>query len=184
MGFYGKIILGKGGIKLSKKKKLLFRFSIGLNILLVAIVAWGIIKVNFVKEQVLVTEVQNNLVELEGLIANQMDNNWPEPNLVTTELGDVTNGIWLGMTTGKQLGTLSKSDKEILENLYSKLNQYPNDKLYSFVDLTEEDKQNFEDLRKTLREVGLGLNITISANMDSFMSQAEELNEKIESPLN
>ncbi|WLR56713.1 hypothetical protein LC048_07460 [Mesobacillus subterraneus] len=184
MGFYGKIILGKGGIKLSKKKKLLFRFSIGLNILLVAIVAWGIIKINFVKEQVLVTEVQNNLVELEGLIANQMDNNWPEPNLVTTELGDVTNGIWLGMTTGKQLGTLSKSDKEILENLYSKLNQYPNDKLYSFVDLTEEDKQNFEDLRKTLREVGLGLNITISANMDSFMSQAEALNEKIESPLN
>ncbi|WP_226646255.1 hypothetical protein [Mesobacillus subterraneus] len=184
VGFYGKIILGKGGIKLSKKKKLLFRFSIGLNILLVAIVAWGIIKVNFVKEQVLVTEVQNNLVELEGLIANQMENNWPEPNLVTTELGDVTNGIWLGMTTGKQLGTLSKSDKEILENLYSKLNQYPNDKLYSFVDLTEEDKQNFEDLRKTLREVGLGLNITISANMDSFMSQAEELNEKIESPLN
>ena len=184
MGFYGKIISGKGGIKLSKKKKLLFRFSIGLNILLVAIVAWGIIKINFVKEQVLVTEVQNNLVELEGLIANQMDNNWSEPNLVTTELGDVTNGIWLGMTTGKQLGTLSKSDKEILEHLYSKLNQYPNDKLYSFVDLTEEDKQNFEDLRKTLREVGLGLNITISANMDSFMSQAEALNEKIESPLN
>jgi hypothetical protein len=174
----------KGGIKLSKKKKLLFRFSIGLNILLVVIVAWGIIKMNFIKEQVLVTEVQNNFVELEGLITNQMDDNWSEPNLVTTELGDVLNGIWLGMTTGKQLGTLSKSDKEILEHLYSKLNQYPNDKLYSFVDLTEEDKQNFEDLRKTLSEVGLGLNITKSANMDSFMSQVEALNEKIESPLN
>jgi hypothetical protein len=184
MGFYGKIIIGKGGIQLNKKRKLLFSFSIGMNILLVAIVAWGIIKINFVKEQVLVTEVQNNFVELEGLIAHQIDNNWSEPNLVTTELGDVLNGIWLGMTTGKQLGTLSKSDKEILEHLYSKLNQYPNDKLYSFVDLTEEDKQNFEDLRKTLREVGLGLNITKSANMDSFMSQAEGLNEKIESPLN
>lgn len=139
---------------------------------------------NFVKEQVLVTEVQKNLVELEGLIANQSDDNWSEPNLVTTELGDVLNGIWLGMTTGKQLGTLSKSDKEILEHLYSKLNQYPKDELYSFVDLTEEDKKNFADLRETLREVGLGLNITISANMDSFMSQAVALNEKIESPLN
>ena len=169
---------------MSKKRKLLFGVSIGLNVLLVAIVAWGIIKINFVKEQVLVTEVQNNLVELEGLIANQMDDNWSEPNLVTTELGDVLNGMWLGMTTGKQLGTLSKSDKEILEHLYSKLNQYPNDELYSFADLTEEDKQNFEDLQETLREVGLGLNITISAKMDSFMNQAEELNNKIESPLN
>ncbi|WP_404356459.1 hypothetical protein LG291_23185 [Cytobacillus firmus] len=169
---------------MTKKRKLIFRVSIGLNILLVAIVAWGIIKMNFVKEQVLVTQVQNNLVELEGLIANQMDDNWSESNLVTTELGDVLNGIWLGMTTGKQLGTLSKSDKETLEHLYSKLNQYPNDELYSFADLTDDDKKNFEDLRETLREVGIGLNITISANMDSFMNQAEELNNKIESPLN
>ncbi|GBG08042.1 hypothetical protein PAT3040_02609 [Paenibacillus agaridevorans] len=138
---------------------------------------------NFVKEQVLVTEVQSNLVELEGLIANQMDDNWSEPNLVTTELGDVLNGILLGMTTGKQLGTLSKSDKEILEHLYSKLIQYPNDELYSFAELTEQDKQNFEDLREALREVGLGLNITISANMASFMSQAEAINNKIKSPL-
>lgn len=139
---------------------------------------------NFVKEEVLVTEVQNNLVELEGLIANQSSDNWSEPNFVTTELGDILNGIWLGMTTGKQLATLSKSDKEILEQLYYKLNQYPNDELYSFVDLTEKDKKNFEDLRETLSEVGLGLNVTISANMDSFMRQAEALNEKIESPLN
>jgi hypothetical protein len=161
---------------------MLFRISIGLNILLISLVAWGIAKINFVKEQVLVTEVQNNLVELEGLIANQIKENWSEPNLVTTELGDVLNGIWLGKTTGKQLGTLAYSDKRVLETLYSKLNQYPHDKLYSFVDITEEDKKNFEELRKTLREVGLGLNMTINPN--SFMNQAKELNEKIKSPLN
>lgn len=165
------------------RRKLLLSISIGLNLILVMIVAWGMMKMNFVKEQVFVTEVQNNLVELEGLIAHQMDEDWSEPNLVTTELDDVLNGIWLGITTGEQLGTLSKSDKEVLEHLYSKLNQYPHDELYSFADLTEKDKQNFEDLRKTLREVGLGLKLTISANMDSFMSQAEVLDHKIESPL-
>ncbi|WHZ05688.1 hypothetical protein QNH48_14110 [Neobacillus sp. YX16] len=168
---------------MSKKRKLLFRITIGLNIVLVAIVAWGIIKMNFVNEQVLVTEAQNNLVELESLIAYQSDNNWSEPNLVTTELGDVLNGIWLGMTTGEQLGALSKSDKGILEELYSKLNQYPNDELYSFADLTEKDKKNFENLQQTLREVGLGSNIPISVKLDSFMYQAEALNEKIEAPL-
>lgn len=169
---------------MSKKKKVLFRISISLNIFLIAIVACGIIKMNFVKEQVLVTEVQNNLVELEGLIENQIDDNWSEPNLVTTELGDVLNGIWLGMTTGKQLGMLSKSDNDILVHLYSKLIQYPNDELYRFVDLTEEDKKNFEELRETLREVGFGLNISISGDIDSFLKQAEELNEKIKYPLN
>ena len=139
---------------------------------------------NFVKEQVLLTEVQHNLVELEGLIAYQIDENWSEPNLVTTELGDVLNGLWLGMTTGKQLATLSKSDKEILEHLYVRLNQYPHDELFRFADLTEKDKQNFENLRETLREVGLGFNISYYKDMNSFMRQAEALNTKIKAPLN
>lgn len=39
-------------------------------------------------------------------------------------------------------------------------------------------------LRETLREVGLGLRITISTDMDSLINQAEELNEKIKYPLN
>lgn len=139
---------------------------------------------NFVKEQVVLTEVQTNLVKLEGLIAYQVGDNWSEPNLVTTKLSDVLNGIWLGMTIGEQLETLSKGDKKILENLYFKLKQYPNDELYSFPNLTEEDKQNFKDLQGILREVGLGLNITIESNMNYFMSQAEALSKKIESPLN
>ena len=152
--------------------------------MLVAIVAWGITKMNFVHGQILVTEVQSNLVELEGLIANQMNNNWSEPNLVTTELGDVLNGIWPGLTTAQQLGTLSESDKKTLGQLHSKLVQYPNDELYRFAILTEQDKRNFENLREILREVGLGLNITISANKKSFMNQAEMLHHKIVIPLN
>ncbi|MFJ7887413.1 hypothetical protein ACIQYL_04955 [Lysinibacillus xylanilyticus] len=76
---------------MSKKKKVLLLISIGFNIFLIAIVAWGIITMNFVKEQVLVTEVQYNLVELESLIENQIDDNWSEPNLVTIKLGDVLN---------------------------------------------------------------------------------------------
>ncbi|MEC1759856.1 hypothetical protein [Schinkia azotoformans] len=169
---------------MSNKSKAVFRISIGLNILLIAILAWGIIKVNFVKEQIFVTEVQNNLMELEGLIAHQIDNNWLEPNLVTTKLGDVLNGIQVGTTTGEQLGNLSKGDKKILRNLYLKLNLYPHDELYSFVDLTIEDKKNFEDLRENLRDVGLGLNIPLYSDMDSFTKQAEELEGKINSPTN
>ncbi|WP_456276679.1 hypothetical protein [Bacillus sp. AK128] len=164
---------------MSKKKRLLFRISIGLNIIFMALIVWGNIKMNFAKEQVLVTEVQQNLVELEGLIANQMNDQWSEPNLVTTELGDVMNGLYLGINTGEQLGNLSKSEQETLGKLYNKLNQYPNDSLYQFAEITEEEQKDFEELREILREVGLGLNITISASLDSFIQQAEELEEKL-----
>jgi hypothetical protein len=155
-----------------------------VNILLILLVVLVFIKINFVKEQVFLTEVQHNLVELEGLIANQSKNNWSDPNLVTTELGDALNGIWLGINTGEQLGILSQYEKEILSNLYSKLKQYPNDELYNFADLSEEDEVNFEKLRELLRDAGLGLDIQVSGNMKYFMNQAEKLEKNIESPLN
>ena len=169
---------------MSKIKKLLVGFSVGLNIFLIAMIALGMIQMNFVKEQVLLTEIQKNLVELEGLIGNQTKNNWSEPNLVTVELGNVLNGIELGMTTGNQLGMLSNHDREILNKLYSKLNQYPNDQLYSFVELTEKDIASFEELRGILREAGFGLNIQVNGNMKSFINQAKKLEKNIEAPLN
>lgn len=128
------------------------------------------------KDQVFNTEVQDDLVELEGLIANQKENQWSTPNLVTTKMGSVLNGLWLGITTGNQLGTLSKKDKEILQRLYMKLLQFPKDELYRFTDLTETDKENFEELRAVLREVGLGMNISIDEN---FYKQARHLKEKL-----
>ena len=57
------------------RKKVLFRIAIALNLFLIVMVGRGIIKMNFVKEQVVITEVTYNLVELEGLIENQIDQN-------------------------------------------------------------------------------------------------------------
>lgn len=168
---------------MSKKQKLILNTSIVLNILLIAIVAWGHIKMKLVKEHIFIAEVQHNLVELEGSIAIQKEKNWSEPNLVTSELGDVLNGVWRGIIIGGQLGNLSKNNKDTLNNLYNKLNQFPNDEIYKFADLTEEDKENFEELQEILREVGLGLNIQFSGNMKYFISQAEELVGEIEVPL-
>lgn len=168
---------------MSKKKKVLVGISIGLNVLLLALVGWGLLKMNFVKEQVLITEVQSNLVELEGLIAHESETNWSEPKLVTTKLGDVLNGITLGITTGHQLGTLSKRDDDILQKLYLRLNQYPTNDEYSFVDLNGQDKKNFEELREILREAELGFNITIHHDKEIFIKQAEVLQEKIQYPL-
>ncbi|MGE8204600.1 hypothetical protein ACQKP0_08550 [Heyndrickxia sp. NPDC080065] len=50
--------------------------------------------------------------------------------------------------------------------------------------MTKEDKENFELLRTNLRKAGLGLNITIHNDWDSFMSKSKALEESIEVPLN
>ncbi|MDQ0230181.1 hypothetical protein [Metabacillus malikii] len=165
---------------MSQKIKLIMTLSITVNVLLIGFVAWGIIKMNFVKEQVVLTEIQQNLVELEGVIAHQIDNHWSEPNIVTAELGEVLNGITLGTTTGTQLGKLSNEDKRILERLSYNLSQYPNDEQYTLASVTEQDKKALVDLRQTLREAGLGFRMTINADFNSFMAQAKFLNEQLD----
>ena len=69
----------KGGGILSKKQKLILNISIVLNILLIAFVAWGYMKMKFVKEHIFIAEVQHNLVELEGTIAIQKEKNGQNP---------------------------------------------------------------------------------------------------------
>ncbi|MFS1513788.1 hypothetical protein VQL36_15290 [Chengkuizengella sp. SCS-71B] len=164
---------------MNKKQQIIFRSSIITNIFLVIIIIWGFINTNFVKEQLIFEQVQHNLVELEGLITHQKKYNWSEPNLVTTEVRDILNGIYIGVSTGKYLKTISSSDIRTLENLASILRQYPHDELYEFSTLTTEDKQNFEELQIKLREVGLGLRITISKDWDSFMDQIKTLEENL-----
>jgi hypothetical protein len=177
MGFYGKV--KGGGEELINNRRFILGISIGINLVLIALVSWAYMKMNFVKEQVLITEVQNNLVELEGLIAHQSENQWSDPNLVTTELGDVLNGLWLGQTTAKQIGLLSKNERETLQRLYARFSMYPHDELYHFADLTTKDKRDFEELRNILREVGFGLRIQMDGDLDAFFEKAKLLEGKL-----
>ncbi|RFB13532.1 hypothetical protein DZB84_16295 [Bacillus sp. HNG] len=169
---------------MSKKGKLIFRISIALNIILIAVVAWNYMKMNFVMDQVVLTEVQINLVELEGLIKYQMEDNWSNPNVVTAELRDILDGISLGITTGEQLGTISERDKVILTKLYHRLYQYPTDELYRLATVTEIDQKNFEELREILRDAGFGLNLQVGVEFEYFIEKAEKLEKNIEVPLN
>ncbi|MFX3635504.1 MAG: hypothetical protein ACE3L7_04400 [Candidatus Pristimantibacillus sp.] len=169
---------------MNTKQRNILRGSIILNIVLIIIVAWGFITIHFAKEQLYITAVQNNLIELEGLIGHQQKNNWSEPNLVTTEVGDILEGIYLSLSNGKYTKSISKADKRTLEKLSSSLRQYPHDTLYKFSELTQEDKNNFEELRMNLREVGLGLNITVGDDLGSLMNEANALVELIGYPLN
>lgn len=150
---------------------------------------WNVIsghtKMNDVKELLFHTEVQIKLIELEGSIGIQVENNWSEPNIVTTALGDVLNGIEIIIETTEHLGNLSNDERAIIWNgLYDKLSQYPTDGKYNFSTLSEKDKQNFEELRVKLREAGFGVGLQVSVDKQYFLNQASKLIDSIQLPLN
>jgi hypothetical protein len=169
-----------GGVKMKKKQKVIFIGSIIFNVVLFMIVLWGYISTNFANDQLFFTEVQGNLVGLEGLIVDQKEKNWTDPNLVTTKLGEIVNGLDLGLSNGRYLFTISYEDLQTLGRLESKLRQYPQDELYRFTSLSENDKENFEELQIILREVELGQRFTILNNWDSFIHKINALEGKID----
>lgn len=171
-------------IPLNKKQKFIIRFSILLNIVLILMITFKYLHINLAMEQLFFTEVQDHLVELEGLIEDQKNNNWSEPNLVTTKLGEVLNGTELGINTGTYSKWISEEDRAVLGKLSSRLRQYPTDNLYEFGEVNQNDQKNFEELQELLREAGLGLNITISKDWDIFMEQVGILERSIPVPLN
>ncbi|WP_409275983.1 hypothetical protein V1499_10290 [Neobacillus sp. SCS-31] len=77
---------------MNKKMKMFFRISIGLNVLLITIVAWGFYHMNYVTERVLTVNVAYNLFELDHSISHQSDNDWSDPSLVTTTFGQIIEG--------------------------------------------------------------------------------------------
>ncbi|MFV8829771.1 hypothetical protein [Alkalihalobacterium sp. APHAB7] len=170
---------------MSKKIKNIFRISIILNLLLIAIVAWGVNKNNYVIERVLTMNVAYNLFWLEEKISHQSDNDWSDPSLVTAELKQIFDGIYHSLNVGSESRTLSNSDKETLENLIRSLQnyqRYPMETLDSYSDLTEEDKKDYEELGVILREVGFVLkemNDFGYWEKNSLIKKFGELSEKI-----
>ena len=166
---------------MDKKKKILFRGSIIVNVLLIIIIIIGYLKMNLVHEELFYSEVQWKLVELDGLITYQIENDWSEPNLATTQMGDILNGIEVAKNSGQYSGWIANKERETMERLYAALSRYPHDYIYEFSNVTQEDQQHFEDLQEMLQSVGFGMNMTISNEWKTFLAKSEKLLELLRS---
>ena len=160
---------------MSKKQKTIFVVSLLVNVLLIVCVVIGYLKISLVHKELFYSEVQHKLVELAGLIEHQKKNDWSEPNLATTQLGDVLNGLDVATNSGKYSGWLSNDERMTMERLDYALRQYPHDELYKFSILTQSDKNDFEDLQSKLQNVGFGMNMTISNDWKTFINKSEKL---------
>ncbi|WJY27242.1 hypothetical protein [Sporosarcina trichiuri] len=102
---------------MSRKQKAVLGVSLAGNVLLLAFLIVGYLKMSLVHEELFYSEVQYKLVELEGLIEQQKQEEWPDPNLVTAQLGDVLNGIETATASGNYSGWLSDAERSMTESL-------------------------------------------------------------------
>ncbi|WP_040285099.1 hypothetical protein [Sporosarcina koreensis] len=165
---------------MSRKQKAVLGVSLAGNVLLLAFLIVGYLKMSLVHEELFYSEVQYKLVELEGLIEQQKQEEWPAPNLVTAQLGDVLNGIEAATASGNYSGWLSDAERSMMERLGAALYRYPHDELYTFSTVTEEDTKNFEVLQTQLQQAGLGMNQTIEDDWKSYTAKIEELLERLQ----
>ncbi len=147
-----------------------------MNILLVLHLISEYTNKQEIKETVLFSEVYDNLEELEGTIANQINNDWTEPKLVTAQLEETISGFYLSSITSQRLGMLSDEEDRIMDNIYLELNSYLN-KSY---DLTEQSKEDLEQLRLMIREVGIGTDIW-RGELNNVMKDIKEKLNKLSS---
>lgn len=160
---------------MGKKQKRVFIVSLLVNALLIVCVVIGYLQMNLVHKELFYSEVQHKLVELDGLIEHQKENDWSEPNLVTTQLGDVLNGLNVATNSGKYSGWLQNDEQMTMELLDNALRQYPHDELYQFSVLTQRDKNDFEELQSKLQNVGFGMKMAVSRDWKTFIHKTETL---------
>ncbi|WP_203363868.1 hypothetical protein [Bacillus sp. REN10] len=165
---------------MSKKQKIILGSSLLVNGILLIIVIMQQLNANLVHEELFYSEVQDQLVELDGLIEHQKENNWSEPNLVTVQLGDVLDGMNVAINSGIYTDWLEEDDLRVLHRMKVVLRELPNDELYAFSTLSLSDKERLEDLQKKLRKAGFGMRMTLDNNWERFMDRSEKLVKSLE----
>ncbi|WP_338753351.1 hypothetical protein [Bacillus sp. FJAT-52991] len=167
---------------MSKKQKIILSSSLLVSGILLVIVIMQHLHLNLVHEELFYSEVQDQLVVLDGLIEHQKKNNWSDPNLVTVQLGDVLNGMDVAISSGIYTNWLEEDDLRVLRRIEIALREFPHDESYAFSTVSPKDQERFEDLRKKLRKAGFGMRMTLDNDWEMFMARSEELANLLTNP--
>ncbi|MGU3470940.1 hypothetical protein ACLBWT_07305 [Paenibacillus sp. D51F] len=75
------------------RRKWAFRASVLFSTLLAVFLIRGCWQMDRVEQQLYGNDLMISLVQLEGLIGQQEERNWDKPDLVTIQLGNVTDNL-------------------------------------------------------------------------------------------
>lgn len=137
-------------------------------------------KVDLIKHNLTFDQIQWSLVQLEGAISYQIDNEWSLPSHVREKVGDVLQDIMVIQRLNSAAGILSKQEENDLNSFYRKLSHYPHDNMVEpSSELSESEKEKLVQIRNALREVEWGIGYSNSAQWDSFLEKLQKLLPKI-----
>ncbi|CAM4060729.1 hypothetical protein COLU111180_21080 [Cohnella lubricantis] len=115
--------------------------------------------------------IQNGLVQLEGEIYYQKEHGWESPEQIVVRIQNVMEGISVTVETGQYTKKLSNDESDSLWEMYHYLYKFTENKSTHNLILSEEEKQEFEQLEDNLRSNGWGLNIGFSSDWDYFIKR-------------
>ncbi|WP_433922918.1 hypothetical protein [Paenibacillus taichungensis] len=157
------------------------KYSIAISILLVMIiVAISILyyqddKLNEVKSDMGSRMIVSNIIQLEGAIMFQMQNNWNDPNNVIEKVEDVIEGLYMTRSVVDQFNKLSSEDDEVLMRLIRFYERFPSYSGFPNYSINEKEIKAFEKLRENLRDVAWGMNISYSSSWYELIEKAKKL---------
>ncbi|ASS68366.1 MULTISPECIES: hypothetical protein [unclassified Paenibacillus] len=158
------------------RRKWAFRASVLFSILLAVLLIRGCWQMDRVEQQLYGNDLMISLVQLEGLIGQQEERNWDKPDLVTIQLGNVTDNLSTLVLTKLP----SKSENRMLQSLYVLFMRYPNRELYLLPEVAQEDRSANSGLRAELRKAGIGIGITMGGGIKEAKRRLEVLREALE----
>jgi hypothetical protein len=133
-------------------------------------------RVDSVKHTLTLSQIQWDLVQLEGAIANQIETQWMQPSHVSEKVGDVLQDIMVILEVNSGISVLSEQEKDYLNSLYHSLSDYPNDNMVEPLnDLSQTEIDKLIQLRKALRDVEWGVGFSNSGHWDSFIEKLIKL---------
>lgn len=150
-----------------KIKKMAIIISVIASVLLVA---YFYLKINHAADAYanLTTALQSDIVQLEGAIDYQIENNWHDQNNVIEKIEDVRESINYLMVTGKNLGIISQRQEEDLWKLERFFVKYPTYTGFPNMELSEQEIKQLIELKDKLRYAGWGMNIGYGSDWSSL----------------
>ncbi|WP_426348571.1 hypothetical protein ACPWSR_12545 [Alloiococcus sp. CFN-8] len=121
--------------------------------------------------------IEHNLVELEGAIQFQKDNNWTNSYAVLEKVQDVIEGIGITLIVSKDMGNLTKENEDTLNLLLDIMSEY--DKYGDYPDSSDsvntQDKDAFSKLADDLNKVNWAVGSSYGKNDDEFKRAVDNL---------
>lgn len=132
-------------------------------------------RLNEVKSEMGSRMIIGNIIQLEGAIWFQKENDWNEPSHVIEKVEDVIEGIYMTRSVAERKNTLSDEEDEILLGLIRFFERYPSYSGFPNHEINEKETVAFENLRELFREVGWGMNLGYSSSWDELKEKSTRL---------